>query len=1057
MVQVAPEKEDHGSPLRDAADVDSGAYSPAQPNVASSQWSSPQKPPPETKVGWVSVPRRDGVDPDAKAEDDEDGTSAAELFARLDRVKVRPDYLIERIELESNVLFTIVKSANFLVYLIHFLLAMYEFCPAANLSMVHRQIGEHFQLSTLDNVQSFNQVYDFIAMFEHQNEELMATSYHFWCEKRYDTTKWNNHLGVPEHICQSPRQGALGAPHYDDQTCHHCHGTSWTAWNESQYTVVSDSHGSGSNHGIGTSVMKKISAGHGSASASHGSASADHGSTSADHGSTSAGHGSTPAPTPAPAPPPFNSSAPPDSMFARLAAPAPAVNQSSTNGSSAANQSSADNQSSAGNQSSAASTGQGSAPGKRKLRAQVTPEIRKEVQRRKLAGGAANSTEWVCHDYDDLLVAMEHIPGLTCAKSADWVCDLEAGLLACELTCGYCPPFEYVRTRKFEKPMVTILPVVVFQTRMPWVACESEAYSNTYNKQSTNPFLVILPTLDGERNDEIVRCVDREANVDSDWAHENVDCPDQHCIDGKFKDTKKADFHGMSIYPKMLIEPHKDVMGMRNLEWLDFQTSMVALSTMIYTEDLEIFTSVTIEFHVDKTGKLSSTKKVQSYKEFIGHEKDEFVRNIFLVIIMSGVGIFHSVYLIIASKDNRNFTNIFELFSRVALCGFTVYFLMSWMKLKPMHDEFDELLHAFLDVNAYPENLMEELSKTTDRFFEVKTHIYHENRWVDAMRMTAFMMLYVQFVQVILYLNAHPRMALLTRTLIFAWDNILHFFSLFLPIFLVLAYMIHWLLGGDLFERYSGTGFGSFSEAIMSQTRMIFGAWIYSPGVDELHGVWLTMYWVWAATFMLLVFFILLNFFLAIIVDAFVVVKEMIEKQVTECSFPYDCYDAFASTRKFYSKGWPSRDAIIRACGNHVPKWEGGRLKTAMEIDDEEDHDKPEMRALELSNLFGSKEAVAAFLADYVYKVPDILLPNAPAAEDEAEEQLSPQAKREQMEQARNLKKMFKTGTEAAMLKFVRSITQELGENHVIDWDTASGRLSCVLHRELARSGSIDA
>jgi hypothetical protein len=974
MAQIVPlpppgvsQEENSPAMLRDAADAD-GADGAAPPEVGSPPSANKKG---STKVGWVSVPREDNAGVEKEATEDDEGTSPAELLARIDRVRLRPDYLLERIGLESNMGFTILKTANFFVYLIHFLLAMYEFCPAADLSMVHRQISEHFLLSTIDSKKTFNQIYDYMETFEHANEEVMPTSYHFWCEKRYDELTWNTHLGVPEHKCLSPRQGALGAPHYDEHN-HHNHGISWLSWSQSQ---ASDSHGSAS-----------ASSGHGS-TAAHSSTSDSHGSANASssHASTSDSHGST-----------------------------------------------------------------------RRLGALVTQEIRDEVQLRKLAGYELDHTETdlthTCHDFDDLLEEIEHIPGITCANSASWVCDLEAGLLVCELSCGYCPPFEYSRTRKFEKPMLSILPVVVFQTRMPWIGCQADKYASTYNKQTTNPNLVILPTLDGERNDDILRCVDREAASNSDWAHESIDCPKGYCEDDKFKDTPKNEFHGMTVYPKMLIEPHKDVMGMRNIEWLDGQTSMVAFSTMIYTEDLEIFTSVTIEFNVDNVGKITASKKLQSYKEFHSDAKDKFVIEILIVLAFSGIGILHSVYCLVISKRNREFANFYELLSRATLFGFTMYFWLAWQKLKPMHDEFDELLHSFLDVNGAPETLMEELAKTSQKFFEVKTHIYEENKWVETIRITAFIMLYLQFVQIILYMNAHPRMALLTRTLVLAWDNIVHFFALFILIFLMLAYMVHWLLGGDLFEV-----FGSFSQAFMSQTRMIFGEWIYSAGVDELHGVWLTMYWIWAATFMLLVFFTLLNFFLAIIVDAFVVVKEQIEKQVTECSFPYDCYDAFASSKKFYTKGWPSRASITKICEKHVPMWEGDIPKTSIEIDDDQDIETPSMPALELATLFGSNKKLAAFLSIYVTKIPDILLP--PATDDPVDDaaEMSPQAKRKQKELARDQKKLFKGGSEAAMTKFVRSITLELNDNQIVDWDTAAGRLSCMIHRELARNGSIDA
>ena len=47
---------------------------------------------------------------------------------------------------------------------------------------------------------------------------------------------------------------------------------------------------------------------------------------------------------------------------------------------------------------------------------------------------------------------------------------------------------------------------------------------------------------------------------------------------------------------------------------------------------------------------------------------------------------------------------------------------------------------------------------------------------------------------------------------------------------------------------------------------MIFGEFIYADGASELSGVMMFIYWLYAFTFMIVMFFTLLNFFLAIIV-----------------------------------------------------------------------------------------------------------------------------------------------------------------------------------------------
>ena len=48
------------------------------------------------------------------------------------------------------------------------------------------------------------------------------------------------------------------------------------------------------------------------------------------------------------------------------------------------------------------------------------------------------------------------------------------------------------------------------------------------------------------------------------------------------------------------------------------------------------------------------------------------------------------------------------------------------------------------------------------------------------------------------------------------------------------------------------------------------------------------MYFIYLVMYGFIVFFTLMNFFLAIVVDAFIEVKQEIEKQLTERTFPFD-------------------------------------------------------------------------------------------------------------------------------------------------------------------------
>ena len=161
-------------------------------------------------------------------------------------------------------------------------------------------------------------------------------------------------------------------------------------------------------------------------------------------------------------------------------------------------------------------------------------------------------------------------------------------------------------------------------------------------------------------------------------------------------------------------------------------------------------------------------------------------------------------------------------------------------------------------------------------------------------------------VQVILYFNVHPRMVVPTSTMMKRLDYMFHFLLLFFVLFLVLAFMSFWMF------RESLSGFQDFGTTLESQIRLLGGASIIADEVEEMHGDMHAMYWLYALTFLIVIFLTLLNFFPAIGVDAFVMVKAEIANQATENYFTYDPLDILLNLYKYRRKRWPSAARIVQ-------------------------------------------------------------------------------------------------------------------------------------------------
>ena len=71
-----------------------------------------------------------------------------------------------------------------------------------------------------------------------------------------------------------------------------------------------------------------------------------------------------------------------------------------------------------------------------------------------------------------------------------------------------------------------------------------------------------------------------------------------------------------------------------------------------------------------------------------------------------------------------------------------------------MSHEFDLLLKTFIGSDGVDE---EHMIHNMQEYFKVKTVIYEEVGWLERHRVASYVLMYFQFLQMVLYFNAHPR------------------------------------------------------------------------------------------------------------------------------------------------------------------------------------------------------------------------------------------------------------------------------------------------------------
>ncbi|CAE7708978.1 pkd2, partial [Symbiodinium pilosum] len=296
--------------------------------------------------------------------------------------------------------------------------------------------------------------------------------------------------------------------------------------------------------------------------------------------------------------------------------------------------------------------------------------------------------------------------------------------------------------------------------------------------------------------------------------------------------------------------------------------------------DLEMFTSVTVTFEFDYAGNVEGSVSMVTYKDVILTSAENFVGCLLTTCIGAGISATLLTVHLLRHREQCNWgLTCYEIFSRILLVVYPTILLISWSQQMLMSHEFDLLLQTFIGSDGVDD---EHMKHNMQEYFKVKTVIYDEVGWLERHRVASYVLMYFQFLQMVLYFNAHPRVAMLTKTVKGALLNMLHFFLVFTILFLMLAFMAHFLLGGQI------QLFGTFGGSCETQVRMLFGEFIFVDGAENLSGLSLAMYWLYAASFMLIVFFTLLNFFLAIVVDAFVAVKDEYDKLFCTYNFCYD-------------------------------------------------------------------------------------------------------------------------------------------------------------------------
>eukprot|EP00927_Polykrikos_kofoidii_P073537 TRINITY_DN6956_c0_g4_i1.p1 TRINITY_DN6956_c0_g4~~TRINITY_DN6956_c0_g4_i1.p1 ORF type:complete len:1052 (+),score=192.94 TRINITY_DN6956_c0_g4_i1:213-3158(+) len=638
-----------------------------------------------------------------------------------------------------------------------------------------------------------------------------------------------------------------------------------------------------------------------------------------------------------------------------------------------------------------------------------------------------------CWD-DDKAVSVALGRTTTCNETQDEVCSTDLGLAHCPSTCLLCGPFKYKLMKAFIGPQITVLPMVVYQTRFEEKSCNG--FARKYMQQPINREQFFRPGLDGKRNGRLTTCIDREKQMKRDFAIE-VPCenaPAGECVDGKYYDTPSRDFLGDTVYMQLLANSAVDIDRMKAIQWLDAQTGTVAMSFLVYTEGLEVFTVVSIFFTFDEAGNVEPKIEMSSWKELESEGRAIVIAS---AILAAAIGIFSIVHNTWSLRNVQTLkvADAYEIGARVWFVVVTLSVLAWRLARTSVSEQYERAL----EIQGNELYLTKASSKNVlDAFVDTAKLMHECAEELDTIHVLLLITVVMQLVQMLLFFHSHPRTAVLSATMQLAFERLCYLATLFIPFFVFMAFIAFWMFGFQL------TTFANFGQALTSQLQMLYGDFLQAPGVPTLSDADGTMYWIHAVLFLVTVFMLMRFVFLAVVIDSFLETKA--ERPVVACSALFDVLDSVLSTLRWRrgsgtefthsfwgSYAWSSQDIFVE----WLEMWPIGTVLTNEG----------------LADFFGSKEIAADFQLYYANKTPGIIENGADRSSGSSSKATgsadfpaaTPPVIRPKLDPDRVAKRV------------VHEVTSRLAERDLKDVDrfVTIGRIACAISREFRDAGLI--
>ncbi|XP_055851359.1 polycystic kidney disease 2-like 1 protein [Episyrphus balteatus] len=321
-----------------------------------------------------------------------------------------------------------------------------------------------------------------------------------------------------------------------------------------------------------------------------------------------------------------------------------------------------------------------------------------------------------------------------------------------------------------------------------------------------------------------------------------------YSISGSITNYHGAGFIEMLDFDK---ENNENVIAeLKDALWVDTATRIILIEFILFNSNVNLFCNAKFLAEIPPTGGIITSSQLQALKYSpLWHEGGYL--NIFCSAVLFGLILYYTLEMVrnVVSKGFMNiFGSIFNLLdSLVLLIGYSAVVYITW--------------HTF-----YLKSILKKYEQDYEQFLSLDIIFYWNGLFIDQMGIFIF----IVWIQIFKYTKFNKTMMQFITTLQRCAKDLIGFSIMFSIVFIAFALLAVLIFGS------THSDFCNFSKAILTLMRTVLGDFDF----DKLEAANRFLGPIFFISFIIFVFFILMNMFLAIINDTYSDVKsEIIEER----------------------------------------------------------------------------------------------------------------------------------------------------------------------------------